>query len=78
MTIAPWEAERMQRALGEIRDIASGSTTANSLPNIARIASNALEPRPQFDDRHAYVPHRKWPWFCDRCGYPEHENLKHT
>ena len=26
---------------------------------------------------HAYKPHRKWPWFCGECGYPEHERLKH-
>lgn len=27
--------------------------------------------------RHAYVPHRKYPWFCSYCGYPEHETLQH-
>lgn len=27
---------------------------------------------------HAYKPHRKYPWFCAECGYPEHERLKHT
>ena len=27
--------------------------------------------------RHAYVPHRKYPWFCGECGYPPHEELKH-
>lgn len=78
MTIAPWEAERMQRALGEIRDIASGSATANSLPHIARIAEQALEPAATVDHRHPFKPHRKWPWFCGQCGYPAHENLKHT
>lgn len=26
---------------------------------------------------HAYQPHRKYPWFCDECGYAEHERLKH-
>lgn len=26
---------------------------------------------------HTYNPHRKWPWFCADCGYPEHEQLKH-
>lgn len=27
--------------------------------------------------RHAYVPHKKYPWFCRDCGYPPHETLKH-
>ncbi len=26
---------------------------------------------------HLYNPHPKFPWFCDDCGYPEHERLKH-
>lgn len=26
---------------------------------------------------HAYIPHRKYPWFCGHCGYPEHERLQH-
>lgn len=26
---------------------------------------------------HEYKPHRKYPWFCELCGYPEHERLKH-
>lgn len=36
------QADRLGRALALIRDIATGSTTANSLPNIARIANAAL------------------------------------
>lgn len=27
---------------------------------------------------HDYRPHPKYPWFCDLCGYAEHEGLKHT
>lgn len=34
--------ERLRAALALIADIASGSTTPNSLPNIARLARNAL------------------------------------
>jgi hypothetical protein len=33
---------RLREALRMISDIAEGSTTANSLPNIARLARNAL------------------------------------
>lgn len=29
------------------------------------------------DNRHTYRPHKKYPWFCGVCGYPEHERLKH-
>jgi hypothetical protein len=28
--------------------------------------------------RHKYEPHADYPWFCEQCGYPEHETLKHT
>lgn len=34
--------QRLREALTLIADIAEGSTTANSLPNIARLARNAL------------------------------------
>lgn len=27
--------------------------------------------------KHAYVPHSDYPWFCDVCGYPEHEVMQH-
>ena len=33
---------RLREALRTIADIGEGSTTANSLPNVARIARNAL------------------------------------
>jgi hypothetical protein len=26
---------------------------------------------------HPYKPNRQYPWFCEACGYPEHERLKH-
>lgn len=26
---------------------------------------------------HAFEPHPKYSWFCDQCGYPPHEPLKH-
>jgi hypothetical protein len=28
--------------------------------------------------RHQYEPHADYPWFCEHCGYPEHETLKHV
>ena len=31
----------------------------------------------QPDPPHRYQPHKKYPWFCGECGYPEHERLKH-
>lgn len=37
------EIVRLREALAAIADIAEGSTTANSLPNIARIARAKLE-----------------------------------
>ncbi|SKD04465.1 hypothetical protein SAMN05445504_9235 [Burkholderia sp. CF099] len=39
---ATHENERLREALALIADIAEGSTTANSLPNIARLARVAL------------------------------------
>ena len=33
--------------------------------------------RPPPDHRHPYKPHRKYPWFCDSCGYAEHDPLMH-
>jgi hypothetical protein len=41
------ENQRMREALALIADIAGGSTTANSLPNIARIARSALIASPR-------------------------------
>ena len=35
------------------------------------------EERASSPTQHAYVPHPKYPWFCDECGYPERERLKH-
>lgn len=26
---------------------------------------------------HTFLPHSKYPWFCDKCGYAEHEQLQH-
>lgn len=47
----------------------------DALERIARAARN----RDMWGaHRHAYAPHRKYPWFCDLCGYPEHETLKHS
>lgn len=31
----------------------------------------------QPDNRHAFVPNKKYPWFCAHCGYAPHEPLKH-
>jgi hypothetical protein len=41
------ENQRMREALSLIADIAAGSTTANSLPNIGRIARAALIASPR-------------------------------
>lgn len=38
------EIDRLQAALSTIHDIASGSTTSNSLPHIAKLAQAALTP----------------------------------
>ncbi len=43
------ENERLREAIALIADIAEGSTTANSLPNIARLARNALLASPRTD-----------------------------
>jgi hypothetical protein len=31
--------------------------------------------RKQTVPTHVYTPHAKYPWFCDRCGYPEHVTI---
>lgn len=35
---------------------------------------NHVEP---IDNRHDFVPNKKYPWFCAFCGYAPHEPLKH-
>lgn len=30
------------------------------------------------DNRHEFVPNKKYPWFCAHCGYAPHEPLKHV
>lgn len=27
---------------------------------------------------HTFVPHPRFPWFCDKCGYAPHERLQHS
>jgi hypothetical protein len=27
--------------------------------------------------KHKYKPHKKYPWFCSECGYPEYMEAKH-
>ncbi len=27
--------------------------------------------------KHKYKPHKKYPWFCSECGYPEYTDAKH-
>ena len=39
--------------------------------------SLVCELRDKPDYRHPYKPHKKYPWFCEDCGYAEHETLKH-
>ena len=33
--------------------------------------------RQRLAGRHASVPHPRYPWFCNECGYAPHEQLKH-
>jgi len=35
------------------------------------------EPKPAPDYRHYYMPHKKFPWFCEHCGYGAGITLKH-
>jgi len=56
--------DRMREALALIADIAEGSTTANSLPNIARLARSAILGGPPADpalqpEQTPAVPNRK-------------------
>lgn len=46
---------------------------------VRRLADERREQqeRERLAGRHAFVSHRKWPWFCDLCGYAPHEPLKH-
>ena len=37
-----------------------------------RVAAEAARPSP-----HEYKPHKKYPLFCDQCGYPPHDEVKH-
>jgi ribosomal protein S27AE len=38
---------------------------------------NRFIPRPPPDTRHHFQPHKKYPWFCGKCGYSPHERLMH-
>jgi hypothetical protein len=29
------------------------------------------------DSRHQFVPDKKYPWFCDHCGYPPYHPVMH-
>lgn len=40
-----------------------------------RFGEAGYSPPPQ--PTHDYEPHSRWPWFCGKCGYPEHERLMH-
>lgn len=42
--------------------------------NPAAPAQNSVAP----DNRHEFVPDKKYPWFCAHCGYAPHEPLKHV
>lgn len=69
--IAPWVAKRYEDTL---RSIAAASQDEA----VRQMAEEALLPGVSYTQRHAYKPHRKHPWFCDVCGYPEHESLQHA
>jgi len=40
-------------------------------------ATNAAGPPICDANLHVYKPDPRWPWFCQECGYGEHERLKH-
>lgn len=44
--------------------------------SIARMISPPVMQVPR-SQPHAYVPNRKYPWFCGECGYAPHDTLMH-
>ena len=58
---------------------------SHQLPPGKEIASVAVDERGNLectlrdkpDTRHVYRPNKKYPWFCECCGYAEHETLMH-
>lgn len=43
----------------------------------ALASASGTEERAATDNRHEFVPNKKYPWFCACCGYAPHEPLKH-
>lgn len=44
---------------------------------LLRRAGWTVTPPPRVFTPHQFRPHRKYPWFCDQCGYGPREPLKH-
>jgi hypothetical protein len=42
-----------------------------------RLAGWTFTPPPARSSLHRFAPHRKYPWFCNSCGYGPYEPLKH-
>lgn len=66
------QAQRTAQAISRYLMTGMHHSTPEGQAAIARI----IDPPPP-DTRHAYKPHRKYPWFCASCGYAEHEPLMH-
>ncbi|MGO4673010.1 hypothetical protein AB4Z40_08930 [Bosea sp. 2YAB26] len=62
-----WESAELEAYHPGLRD---------RMRRFARAALSA-SPAPGVET-HDYVPDRKYPWFCAKCGYAEHEPLQHT
>lgn len=60
-----------------LHDILTRPTDPSARERVrAAISRYSGEVKP-VDNRHDFVPHKKFPWFCAHCGYAPHEPLKH-
>lgn len=72
------DACRLSRAFNESANLASSQDRAiNEWLKAVIVAAKAAE-APPVDTRHKFIPDRKYPWFCGRCGYASHEALMHV
>jgi|GEM_PF-2457620 len=66
-----------QRVMDHCPDSGYREVDACALNALLLLAEDRL-PRPAPSPvRHVFQPHRKYPWFCDACGYGRAEGLKH-
>jgi hypothetical protein len=55
------------------------ATSDTSRTRVDETAKQQHDPLPKSESlKHKYNAHKKYPWFCADCGYPEHELLMHT